>query len=126
MINSTFSFQLVSVLINGMVMEIFTAYSLLWEIRFPSVLMYYVLLQHSLWLFMQVFMQVMLAYAGSALSVNAKETGKIVAKILNEHDLNENLTKLMQNFISRTQCNDFNVQNIFFAIDWRMFVAVRK
>lgn len=124
LINSTFTFHLIPIIVNSLLIKLFAAYGMLWEFKVKSPLMLFVFLQNSAWLSMQYFLQVLSAHAGSSLTKNAKETSSIVTRILNDFELSEELSIPLQSFIARSTCRNMSVENIFFVIDWKLLVQV--
>lgn len=124
LLNETFTFHLIPIMINTFVMQLFTAYGVLWEFMNPSNYASYILFQDVAWLSVNYAFQVVMAFVGSSLSKSAKETSLIIAKNLNELDINDELSTQLHNFVSRSQCLNFEVQNKLFFIDWKLLVTV--
>lgn len=129
LLNRTFTFQLVPIVINTMIIEVLSAYRVLWEIMTTSKvtedIKIYVLLQESVWLMMAYSLQVTMASVGSSLSESTGETLVIVAKTLNDLEVSNDLSTKLHNFISRSQCRNLKVHNnSLFSIEWKLLVAV--
>lgn len=125
LLNSTFTFQLVPVLINAIASKTFTAYGLLVELKTPSHFLFLVLFQNGSWMAMMYFFECIIAFAGSAVTNNAQETLVIMTKILNNSTLNEDFTMPIQYFVSRMNIRNLNVQSCFFKIDWIILLHVK-
>lgn len=124
LINSTFTFHLIIIIVNALIIELFASYGIFWEFKVQSKLMLFVLLQNTAWLSMQYVLQILSAHAGSSLTTNGKETLSIINRILNDYDRSDDLTTSLQNFISRTGSRNMLIENIFFVIDWKLLVQV--
>lgn len=124
MLNSSFTPHLIAVMMNTLIIEIFTAYGVLHEFILPSKNSGAIVFQDSAWLVFQYSLQIMIAQIGSCLTSNAKETLIVIAKKLNKFDLSHAMSSKLQAFISQIQFRDLHVQNELFIIDWRLLVTV--
>jgi hypothetical protein len=125
LINSTFSFHLILIVMNSLMLTIFCSYALLREILSPSELIIYTFLLNGNWLIIQFLFQVIIAFAGSSVTVQAHETLSIVSEVLNSHELSADMNDKLQNFVTRINRESLQIQNVFFVIDWKFLITVK-
>lgn len=124
LINSTFTFQLIPVMINIIIFQTFICYGILWELLLRSEIFMFVLMQYGAWLATHLILEVMIANFGSLLSKNAKRPAIIINKALTNHDLSDDLSIKLQNIVVRLNSRNTIVQNDFFKINWQLLVYV--
>lgn len=124
LLNSTFTFHLVPIVINTSIIETFAAYSILVEMRSPFKASGSIILLNVTWFIIPIVLQVVIAFFGTSLTKEAQATAVIVSDILNELELKEDVVIKLQNFLVRSQCRNLRVQNEFFVADWKLLVAV--
>lgn len=124
LVNSTFTFHLIPVMINIIIFKTFLSYGILWELLLRSEIMTFVLIQNGAWLGTHIILEVLIAYVGTLLTRNAKKPSIIITNILTNHDLSENLSSELQNVIIRINSRNTVLQNEFFKINWQLLVYV--
>ena len=124
LVNSTFTLHLASILIDIIIIKTFSFYGVLWELMSGSNFQDITIAQYSFWLTVIYILQIIICFVGSSVAENAKETNKIVSKILNESVFDGEITLNLQNFINRANCRNLNLQNSFFTMNWKLLVQV--
>lgn len=126
LINNTFTFHLIPVMINAIIIKTVTSYGILWEYVTHSEALLFIVLQNGAWLTMQFGFQILIAYVGSSVTKNAKLTLVTIARVLNDYELSEKTATQLQNLIARINVRNLNLQNEFFIINWKLLVYVRN
>lgn len=126
LINSTFTFHLIFIMINIIIFQTFICYGILWELLLHSEILIFVLMQHGAWLATHFLLEIMIAYFGSILTRNAREPAIIITKIITNVDLSVNMSTALQNVIVRLNSRETIIQNEFFKIDWQLLVYVSR
>lgn len=124
LINSTFTFQLIPVMINIIIFQTFICYGILWELLLHSEILMFVLMQYGAWLATHFILEVLIACVGTLLTRNAKKPLIIIAKILAHNSFSDDLSTTLQNIIVRLSSRNAIVQNEFFKINWQLLVYV--
>lgn len=125
LVNSTFAFHVIIIFINAMYINIFMMFSLLkriFQMNDPVIVHMY----NISWILMQYFLQILIVSSGSSVTENARNTSRLITKILNELELKEETSNSLQNFVSRVNSKNLEIRNACFTIDWKLLVTVRK
>lgn len=126
LINTTFTFHLIPVMINSLLLQVFTAYGILWVFLSQSRMSWSIFLQNLAWLAAAYMMQNLIAYAGNSVTSNAKEVSLTITRILNNFELNSELEVALQKFVVRMNCRSLKVQNALFTVNWKLLARVSK
>lgn len=126
LLNSTFTFQMIAIIINTLIIKTFAAYGIVYEILSNSKRLKFVLLQDAAWLIMQYLLQMLVCYVGSSVTMNVNATEVIISKLLNDLELNDELVNKLQNFLTRINHRTLDVGNDLFTINWKLLVAVSQ
>jgi hypothetical protein len=124
-LNRNFTFHLVPIVASMLAFNIFLCYGVLSEFVSNSKIKMYTLLLNLSWIVMMYLLMGMMAYSGSSVATKANEVKKTVNRILNDFEMTNDFTLKLHNFLTRLQCQNLEVRNVFFAINWQILVAVR-
>lgn len=123
-LNSTFTGQLIFVMISIMVIDIFASYGIIREFLVNQTLMF-IIIGNSIWLSLQFAMKFFMAHCGSSATSEAGKSLILVSQFadrVNETDL---MTKINLNLVmNQMRVRNKNLENIFFAINYKLILAV--
>lgn len=126
LLNSTFTFHLIPIVMNSLLLQVFSAYGILWAVLSRSKIVLFITLQNGSWFITQYMLQALMAFAGSSVTRSAKKSSLIIIRELNNDEVNEGLVNALQNLVSRMNSRSLKVENVLFQIDWRLFARVRN
>lgn len=126
MINSIFTFHLIGIVINAVMIEIFTYYAILWEILNHSNLIFFGFIQNGSWALTMMIIKLASTHAGSSIKKNGEETAVIITQILSESYINEDLAVSLQNLMLRISIRNFELKTPLFSVTYKLIVSVKK
>lgn len=125
-VNSTFTLQLVFVMISIMIVDIFAAYGIICEfLAFQSLGLKYLIVGNSIWLLVQCAIKFFMAHCGSSTTKEAERSLVIVSKLADRIDeLDFKAIVDLNLLINQMRARNKNLENIFFAINYKLVLAV--
>jgi len=126
MINATFTFHLIGIFINAVMIEIFTYYAFLWEILNHSDLIFLGLIQNGSWALTMMIIKIVGTHAGSSVKKNGEEAAVIITQILSESHTSDDLAISLQNLMLRISIRNFELKTPLFSVTYKLLVSVKK
>lgn len=125
LVNNTFTFQLIIVMMSILLIDIFAAYGALREFMSNSnERLKFLIIANSTWIAIQYLMKVFMACSGSRTTSEATKSLVHLTRLI-EATESSNPMKLEMNFLLiQMKCRNKNFQNVFFNINWHLILAV--
>lgn len=124
MINSTFTFHLIAIIITSMLIEIFTYYGILWAFLNKTENFTLSVIQNGSWAMTMILVKLAVTYIGSSVNNNGEETAVIITRILSETHLSSELEYSLQNIMLRISKRNYKLQTPLFNINCKLLVSV--
>lgn len=125
LVNSTFTFQLLVTILSLLLTNIFAFYGTLREFLAGSNGLGFFIIGNGIWTAIQYFIMVFMAHAGSSTKSEADKSSVIIAKASGTLDAHDYLKTALHYLLIEMRCRNTALQNIFFAINWNVILAVR-
>lgn len=77
---------------------------------------------HLLLILYQIITTIVVIHSGSATTCEAERTSMILGKLISESDYERYLD--FKKFLTQIQTRNLNIQNVFFKINWNVFLTV--
>lgn len=125
-LNSTFTLQLVFVMISITIVDIFAAYGIICEfLTNQSIRLKFLIIGNSTWISVQCAIKFFMAHCGSSTTNEAEKSLIIVSKLadrINEKDLKTEAS--LNLVITQMRVRNKNLENVFFTINYKLILAV--
>lgn len=126
MVNSTFTFPLIFVIMYFFLCDLFAAYNHIYFIMRFIENIDLLLASDSLFLILNFILQCYLIYLSHSTSSKAEQTAVVVSKILCNCDCDKHQQKAFESFLSQNRYRNLKLRTTFFTIDWHLILAVSK
>lgn len=123
-INALFTFHLIIVSLNIMIMSIFAVYGIVRELLEGSDQLWFLLPGNSIWMIIQYMIQHSMVNAGSSTTSEAEKATLIVVKAAAELDSRDYLRNDLNSLLLHMRSRNKKLKNIFFTVDWNLTQAV--
>lgn len=123
-LNSTFTGQLVFVVISILVIDIFAFYGVIREFLSNQNLKF-IIIGNSTWLVLQSAIKFFMAHCGSSTTSEAEKSLIIVSQFMDQVDDTDMMTRINLNLVmNQMRFRNKNLENKFFAINYKLILAV--
>lgn len=124
LVNSSFTSQLIPLMVYFLSTTTFVGYTALREFSFPTDMFMFQVYLNGLWLVVQYMVKFVLVYSGSSTTNQAQETSVIIIKVINNLNTSRHQRKIFKNFMSQIAFRNLHLQNVMFKINWHFLLAV--
>ena len=126
LLNKTFTWQLIFVMINLMLVDIFTAYGVVREfIEQRAFKLKFLIITNTIWSLLQFAIKYIMAYCGNSTTDEAENSLLIVTRIIEKFgDDDEKMKTDLNHLLNQMQGRNKNLENVFFAINYKLILAV--
>lgn len=124
MINSTFTGQLIIVMTNMLLVDIFGAYGILREFLSHSYnRLKFLILCNSIWIALQYAVKFLMAQSGSSTTAEAEMSLVIITRVI-ENAKDDKLKTDLNLLLNQMQGRNKKIENVFFVINYKLILAV--
>lgn len=122
--NSTFTNQIVIVIINLLLTDVLTAYGWLREFMSRTHLLMFLSFLNFMWISCEYAIKAMIAHSGSSTTNEAENSLVLLTRVIENLKSNEKMKADMNLLLTQMRYRNKKLQNIVFTIDWKLVLAV--
>lgn len=124
MANSTFTNQIVVIVINILLTDVLTVYGWLREFMSRTHLLVFLSVLNGMWILCQYAIKAMIAYCGSSTTDEAENSLVLLTRVIENIKSNEQMKADMNLLLTQMRYRNKSLQNVFFTINWKFVLAV--
>jgi hypothetical protein len=124
LINSSFTFHLIFVMINILSLNIFATYGVVREFLSRSEMFSHQIINNVFWILTHCFLKSLMAFLGSSTTKEAMRPRLIILKALEASDSTHRLQDELKNLLEKLKNRNPNIENEFFVINWKLILSV--
>jgi len=123
LINRTFTLQLIPIIANYMTTNIFSAYTVLRQIKNVNFDRNFLIFTGA-YLVFQYFAKIVVVHVGYSTTAEAEKFTVVTCKAINDLKTKEEVRLELKNLLYQQKYRNFKIQNVMFNIDWKLLVVV--
>lgn len=123
--NETFTWQLIIVMTNLLMIDIFAFYGILREFIVHNVEKFkFLILANTTWCTFQFLIKFFMAYCGKNTTGEAEKSLVIITRLVEQLDRNDQLTVDLNLLLGQMRGRNKKLENVFFTINYKLILAV--
>lgn len=126
LVNSSFTLQLIPFMVYYLMADLFSVFSIVHEIFYPTQLTLFLLTINVWWVILHTGLLSITLYAGYTTTRCAASAPTIISSIVRNYHWSKEkcVQKVFKTFLLELQYRNLVLENEFFAIDWKLLLSV--